>query len=631
MTTTKLHHGPAKVSALMFVVTALFLSGISAGARGATTAGVTAAVDRTDLSLGETVTLEIVMSGEFDQAKGPEMPDFQVVGRSSGSSISIINGQVSRQQKTTVSIAPTKPGKLTIGKIELLKDGRVIASSPPIKITVRDGEGEPPPAQAPSGQQPGMPSYGNQGPDPADQVTDEPEQTDPVSPAMSVPQKYADKSAFLLARIPDRPMYAGEPVFLEYVLFVKAGIPLSGLRLQGAPTLKGFIVENPSEESDSATPVMIGNQRYEARVLWRSAITAIDPGKAVIDPMKIELYVGDVFGRRKYVLTSDPIALKFLEIPAEGRPADFIPGTIGTFIIKATLDKETVNVGESAILTIEVAGSGNLRAVKPPKIAELDGLRIDRVASSDLDELKVDRGGISGRKVFQYLLTPRKEGSFDVGRIDVPFFNNLSGAFERARSEKITLTVAGFANGGPVMEVRSKAPTLGIIGQSSLEQPSVDENRGVSATALALAMIAPVLMFAAFEAAYRRKLFVTTNAPSIAGRRALKNALFDMKHLEHQPLQGQDFWNEADAIIRGFLEARFAVNAASMTPGELAAALNAAGVEIHVAQQMLDELESCAFARFAPPQTMDDDRAAAIVRIRQCLSTLDKTRGGAKT
>ncbi|HOH76334.1 MAG TPA: BatD family protein [Myxococcota bacterium] len=585
--------------------------------------------DSREIAWDGTVTIEIVMEGEFDEARGPDMPDFKVVGRSSGSSVSIVNGTVSRQQRVTLALAPLREGELAIGKIELVREGRVVATSGALKIKVSGGGGQSP---SPAGSPPVQPMPEDEPEPGAAQAADEPEAATASPPGSvgrgQVPAEMAGRQAFILPRVPDRPVYAGEPIYVEYALYTRSDVPLSGLALNSVPELKGFIIDNPSQDSESVRRVAIGGRRFEERIIWRAAVTAIDPGKKTFDPISIDLVTGGMFSSRRHKLASEPLDVTFAEVPLQGRPADFIPGTIGQYIVNSSLDKPIVKIGESAILTVEITGSGNLRALKPPRIVEPDGVRVDRVPSSDLDELRIDRGGISGRKVFQFLLTPEREGTFELGRIDVPFFSSLTGKYERARSDRIVLTGAGFAAGGKVMEARRDNPPLGIIGESDLKvpEPAVDDE--INSGLLAAVMAAPVLFFGVAETLARRRAFLVANGRALRGRRALAAARAGLRRLRESNTGGQEFWTGLEGLIRVFLDARFGLNTQALTAQEIATALAAAGASPDDISSLAGELESCAFARFAPASALQGDRSAAIDRVERCLSGLDGSQGG---
>ena len=69
--------GAAALRGVLGIVVAVLL----VSPRSAAADAVDVSVDRTQIAPGETVTLSIVLEGKFDDTTGPEMPDFEVVGR----------------------------------------------------------------------------------------------------------------------------------------------------------------------------------------------------------------------------------------------------------------------------------------------------------------------------------------------------------------------------------------------------------------------------------------------------------------------------------------------------------------------------------------------------------------------
>lgn len=79
-------------------------------------AAVTAQLDRDQIQPGESVQLNLERqgSGGAEPDLSPLKKDFDVLGRSSGSSIQIINGSISRHKTVRVTLAPKRSGMLTI-------------------------------------------------------------------------------------------------------------------------------------------------------------------------------------------------------------------------------------------------------------------------------------------------------------------------------------------------------------------------------------------------------------------------------------------------------------------------------------------------------------------------------------
>ncbi len=215
----------AKNVSIFVKAMALVVGVLSVGACSSTALAqsVEATVDRNRISENEAVTLTIVLEGKFDDTSGPEIPDFDVVGRSSGSSISIVNGTVTRSQQIVLRLAPRRPGKLTIGSITMISKGKQVAKSKPITVVVgQDGPvDEPPPSQDDDDAL--TDSYQVPGPAPAPA---------PAAPGGTIPSRLAGQQAFIVATAPDRELYVGEPFYVEYKLYVRSDLPLMGLRLE---------------------------------------------------------------------------------------------------------------------------------------------------------------------------------------------------------------------------------------------------------------------------------------------------------------------------------------------------------------------------------------------------------------
>ncbi|MBM4396501.1 MAG: protein BatD [Deltaproteobacteria bacterium] len=578
---------------------------------------VRVAPGRTSLPLGETVTVQIVLSGRFDETRGPDLADFDVVGKSSGTSVSVVNGQMTQEHQVTLQLLPKRAGTLTIGSIELVSAGKVVASSRPVQIRV-SGKGAPPTAPAPP---PGAP------PESAPEGAPPDAAPEPSAPAPQSLARFAGKRWFLVPRVPERPLYAGEPIYVEYVLYSAADLSVADARLETPPALKGFVVTQPRDPDTELRRVRIGEVPYDGRVVWRGAVTPLEAGRVVLPPASAAIYVGDGFFVQTRRVASDAVTLDILPLPDSGRPADFVEGTVGQFVVRASLDKSSVRVGEAALLTVDVTGSGNLSSLRAPPVPPPPGMRVARVPASDLDETVVDRGGVSGRRAFQYLLTPEREGRFEIGRIELPHFNPVAGRYERSRTEAIRVVATGGA-GGPIHEVR-KERIVPVIASSDLAPaPGRVPDRSVGREVVMAGVGVPMALFLVAEAVARRRAWRERNGTSHARRRALADAEKRLKSLARSAPAGEGFWSGLDGVIRDFVSTRFGVPVAALTSDDLRAALAAAGAEAEVADALLAELEHCAFGRFAPSAAMERDRSASVDRVRRCLAGLDRARGG---
>ncbi|MDR3392885.1 MAG: BatD family protein [Sulfuriferula sp.] len=94
------------------IIIALLFAGLSLSAN----AAVTASLDRTQTGAGEAVQLTLQYDGQTD--KQPDLSalkqDFDILGRSTGTSIQVINGKMSAQTQLSLTLMPKHGGRITI-------------------------------------------------------------------------------------------------------------------------------------------------------------------------------------------------------------------------------------------------------------------------------------------------------------------------------------------------------------------------------------------------------------------------------------------------------------------------------------------------------------------------------------
>ena len=111
------------------ILTTLLLLGLSAPA----SAALNARLDHDQIGPGETVLLTLQHDGQTDTQPdlSPLKQDFDIVGRSSDSSIQIINGKMNSQVQLSLMLLPKHGGKLTIPALKWDSD-----TSPVLALTV---------------------------------------------------------------------------------------------------------------------------------------------------------------------------------------------------------------------------------------------------------------------------------------------------------------------------------------------------------------------------------------------------------------------------------------------------------------------------------------------------------------
>ena len=94
---------------------------------------ITATVDRTALSTGESLNLTVTITSDLGSMPQPLLPSlagFNILGSSTSSQISIINGAITSQVVYTYQLQPTQTGDLVIDPISLTVNGQTYTTPP---------------------------------------------------------------------------------------------------------------------------------------------------------------------------------------------------------------------------------------------------------------------------------------------------------------------------------------------------------------------------------------------------------------------------------------------------------------------------------------------------------------------
>lgn len=142
---------------------------------------------------------------------------------------------------------------------------------------------------------------------------------------------------------------------------------------------------------------------------------------------------------RTDVHATDPIDLWVKEVPEEGRSEDWT-GLVGAFVLKTTVDRTQLALGESATLTVVLHGSGGLAGFELPQVRGDAGVRV----YDDEPEVQAEvRGGqYHAVGTWRRAVVPEQEGVLTLPALSLQVFDPVQGAFVTLTSEPVVLQVA---------------------------------------------------------------------------------------------------------------------------------------------------------------------------------------------
>ncbi len=380
--------------------------------------------------VGDNFTVQFSVNDQAKDFSGPSFKGFSLrsgPNTSSSTSMSFINGQMSRSVQTAYSYTLTADveGTFTVGQASCTANGKKITSKS-FTITVEKLSA----AQQKQRQQ--QQQQRRQAYDPWGQQQQQPVET-----------KIDDNSIFARASISNRSPYQGEQVIISYKIYTQ--LPVRQFAIDKLPGNKGFWAEDLSEGKQiKQYEETINGRQYQVAEIRRGALFAQEDGKLTIDPLDLNVLVMVQRQRRRtgtiWDLFDDPFfnsaqavehPLRTNRLNVNVRPLpkgpDNFSGAIGHFDIKGGLNINKVKANEAATYRITVSGSGNLMLINAPQpdfpsIFEVYDPQID-------DNIKKNDGGISGSRTFEWVLIPRSQGTFTIPAFDFVYFDPSTGQY----------------------------------------------------------------------------------------------------------------------------------------------------------------------------------------------------------
>ena len=175
----------------------------------------------------------------------------------------------------------------------------------------------------------------------------------------------------------------------------------------------------------------VGSHCFDALVYQR-ALFPLMAGRFAIPPAQLVYALplsASFFSREEtHELQTDSTVFVAIDPPAQGRPANF-GGAVGNLTVAARLDTAGSRVGDPLLLTVRVAGTGNVKLFPRPSV----GADWATIVKGD-ERVQIDTMApkIGGAKEFDWLLTPRIAGELDLPPVRYPYFNPDSRQYELA-------------------------------------------------------------------------------------------------------------------------------------------------------------------------------------------------------
>ena len=316
----------------------------------------------------------------------------------------------------------------------------------------------------------------------------------------------------------------------------------------------------------------------------------------------------------KKELTSNSFVLEVKSLPEANKPASFA-GAVGNYNFKSDIDMTELKTNEAFTLTYTVSGTGNIELLQMPEpVFPPDFEVYDPKISTSTD---VTANGLSGTKKAEYLVIPRRAGSFTVPAVEFSFFNPSNGAYQTLSSKPYEIQVEKGRDdegGGIYASNQEDIKYLGNdIRHIMTGDPRLRPQRSAffGSSAYYVALLALLLAFILLLILLKNREKMEKDTAATRNRKADKVARGRLKRAA-QFLKEKDqdkFYVEMSQALWGYIADKLGIERSKLSMDTVSETMKEKSVPDELTQQFVDTLNSCEFARFAPgsaEEKMDD-------------------------
>jgi hypothetical protein len=531
---------------------------------------------------GDRFQIQFTANTKISNFKAPNLSNFRVLsGPNQSTNMSWVNGKTTSSISYSYVLMAVKEGEFTIGPAVAVANGKAHKTNS-IKIAVGKGVNV-----KQGGTQ--TKSGGN--------VSDD---------------------LYIKSSVTKRKVYQGEQIIATYKLYTRVGI--AGNELVKNADLNGFWSQEIDFGESVWTKEIIGGYRYNVATIRKIVLFPQRAGELEIDPLEMKFIVqrrvsgggqsvfDQFFGRVEnveYSLKSKPIKITVLPHPSNA-PASF-NNAVGALNMTVDVSANEVKANEAVNIKIKISGKGNLPLIDSPEITfPSDFETYDPKVN---DKIKTDGSGVSGSKEFDYLVIPRHPGQFKLDPVEFVYFNPTTKKYQTISSEPIKINVLksdGSTSDNVVYS--SNKEDIQVLGEDiryiHTNNPTFshsNEDFYRSLMFYLMLLLAPLLFVTTFI--FRNRIRVAHS--DVIGMKKKKASKVAGKLLSSakQSLANNDknaFYEDISKALFGYIGDKLNIEVSELNQSNIKEKLEQIQVSENTSKELMDTIELCDMARFAP-------------------------------
>lgn len=429
-------------------------------------------------------------------------------------------------------------------------------------------------------------------------------------------KQVSSKDLFVRIILSKSNVYEQEAVVCTIKLYTKYQISQFIANIQ--PSYNGFLIEELPVSPNLNEIEHVNGENYMVAELKKCILFPQQSGKLTITSGTYDVTVVQYeqfrtpFGimrqpvEKQLQVKSNTSSVNILPLP-EPKPASF-NGAVGNFTVSTEIKPQVLKTFEAATYSYIIRGSGNIKYLKSPTIGFPS--QFDVYDPQNNINAKPSGSTVSGTVTIDYTFIPQFVGKYEIPGTEFTYFNPATRKYETLTTQKYDLTVAkgsGAASQAPKGGIEQKNRDILHIKTGDLHLKQ-EHSYAVEGFGYWLWYIIPLILLAAVLFYYRKALKARSDMQLMRTKRANKVAQKRLRAAKQWMRAGDKnkFYAEVLTALWGYLSDKIQIPVSELNKENISAELTNYGATDEVITAVIEVLNNCEFAQYAPELSGND-------------------------
>lgn len=429
-------------------------------------------------------------------------------------------------------------------------------------------------------------------------------------------KQVSSKDLFVRIILSKSNVYEQEAVVCTIKLYTKYQISQFIANIQ--PSYNGFLIEELPVSPNLNEIEHVNGENYMVAELKKCILFPQQSGKLTITSGTYDVTVVQYeqfrtpFGimrqpvEKQLQVKSNTSSVNILPLP-EPKPASF-NGAVGNFTVSTEIKPQVLKTYEAATYSYIIRGSGNIKYLKSPTIGFPS--QFDVYDPQNNINAKPSGSTVSGTVTIDYTFIPQFVGKYEIPGTEFTYFNPATRKYETLTTQKYDLTVAkgsGAASQAPKGGIEQKNRDILHIKTGDLHLKQ-EHSYAVEGFGYWLWYIVPLILLAAVLFYYRKALKARSDMQLMRTKRANKVAQKRLRAAKQWMRAGDKnkFYAEVLTALWGYLSDKIQIPVSELNKENISAELTNYGATDEVIAAVIEVLNNCEFAQYAPELSGND-------------------------